>query len=70
MLQQKLALMPVATPGCNSYFKTRTGKIATQWPARMSDYDRRARNPAWSDFAFDRVASTVVAPGQILEPAK
>ena len=68
MLQEKLALMPVATPGCNSYFKTQSGKIATQWPARMSDYDRRARDPAWSDFLFGNVKPA--ASERVLETAK
>ena len=70
MLQEKLALMPVATPGCNSYFKTATGKVATQWPARMSDYDRRARNPVWDDFEFETVLPAAREPARTLEPAK
>ena len=72
MLQRKLALMPVATPGCNSYFKTKTGKIATQWPARMSDYDQRARNPDWSDFEFGttRQEAPADAPERAFESAK
>ena len=68
MIDERLAKMPVSLPGCNTYFKTKTGKIATQWPARMSDYDRRARNPDWSDFQFETVQAG--APAPVLEPAK
>ena len=68
MIDERLAKMPVSLPGCNTYFKTKTGKIATQWPARMSDYDRRARNPDWSDFLFETAKAR--APAPVLEPAK
>lgn len=65
MLRERLARTPVAAPGCNSYFKTKSGKIATQWPARMSDYDSRARNPVWSEFVFEKATEPARAP----EPA-
>jgi cation diffusion facilitator CzcD-associated flavoprotein CzcO len=69
MIDQRLEKMPVSLPGCNSYFKTKTGKIATQWPARMSDYDHRARHPDWNDFLFETThAPQRAAP--VLEPAK
>ena len=70
MLQERLALTPVAAPGCHTYFKTKSGKIATQWPARMADYDRRARNPVWSDFLFERTKATTRAFLSEMAPAK
>lgn len=29
--------------GCNGYYKSRTGRIVTQWPMSMSEYARRTR---------------------------
>lgn len=42
--------------GCTSWYKTRSGRVTTNWPGTATEYWRAARRPAPADFAFSTAA--------------
>ena len=53
-IQQAIAGVPVWNESCNTYYRSRTGRIVTQWPHSMSEF--RARTSAVDDTPFEIVS--------------
>jgi hypothetical protein len=37
--------------GCNGYYRSRFGRVVTQWPGTMGEYRDRVCEPCLDDFA-------------------
>lgn len=53
-VRERLSRSVIADPSCNTYFKTKSGDIVTQWPGFMSEYRLRTMFPRLSNFAFEK----------------
>ncbi len=50
-VQVGISQVDVWQAGCNGYYRTRSGRIVTQWPFSMSEYRRRTAVPDPAEFA-------------------
>jgi len=51
-LQKRIAKSVLVHENCNSYFRTETGRITTQWPGLMLEYRWRTRRVRKRDYIF------------------
>ena len=55
--------------GCDSWYKTATGKVINNWPSYTTEYRRRTRTPNFEEYVFteNRLDPAVPTPGWELE---
>ena len=53
-LQHDLDAVEVWNAGCNGYYRGPNGKIVTQWPHSMTEYEARTRTPDFDAYEVRR----------------
>ncbi|MDA8046288.1 MAG: NAD(P)/FAD-dependent oxidoreductase [Actinomycetota bacterium] len=56
-IQAAIAGVTVWNAGCNGYYRTSSGRVVTQWPHTMSEFERRARSIDWDSFEYPTAAA-------------
>jgi cation diffusion facilitator CzcD-associated flavoprotein CzcO len=56
-VQQAIDGVTVWGAGCNGYYRTPTGRVVTQWPHTMAEFQRRCAETDWEH--FERAGGTV-----------
>ena len=52
-IQEAIGGVRVWQAGCNGYYRTPSGRVVTQWPYSMSEFDRRSRDEAGEGEIFE-----------------
>jgi cation diffusion facilitator CzcD-associated flavoprotein CzcO len=55
----------VWTAGCDSWYRTESGKVVNNWPGLVSEYRRRTRRPDLADFSLAPAPEPLVAAAEL-----
>ena len=53
-IQRAISGVSVWNAGCNGYYRSASGRIVTQWPHSMSEFERRTSEASLDDFEITR----------------
>ncbi|KAL5339466.1 hypothetical protein BJX70DRAFT_397667 [Aspergillus crustosus] len=63
-LQEVLARSAFADSNCNSWYKTKEGKITNNWSGTVVDYQRKLSKLRWADYVIEGTAKDAIKPLQ------